>query len=171
MTMTMTTRMTSAELTVRPALPADAAAIARVHVASWRETYSRLVPPGALDDLDVGARAERWAQIIADDVTDVWIAERSGEVLGWCSTGPGRGDEAPRDLELEGIYVLAAAHGSGAGQALLDAAIGDAPAFLWSAEDNPRAQAFYRRNGFVDDGTRSEHVLHGHPVRIARFVR
>ena len=45
-------------------------------------------------------------------------------------------------------------HGSGTGQALLDAAVGDRPAFLWTAEDNPRAQAFYRRNGFIADGAR-----------------
>ena len=25
---------------------------------------------------------------------------------------------------------------------------------LWVAQDNPRAQAFYRRNGFIPNGTR-----------------
>jgi hypothetical protein len=30
---------------------------------------------------------------------------------------------------------------------LLDAAVGSAPAFLWVAVDNPRAHAFYARNG------------------------
>jgi ribosomal protein S18 acetylase RimI-like enzyme len=163
--------MTAAEPSVRRAVSADAAAIARVHIASWRETYSRLLPPGALDDLDEAARASRWAEIVADDVTEVHVAVLDGRIVGWCSTGAGRDADAPRDLELEGIYVLAEAHGSGAGQALLDAGLGDRPAFLWSAEDNPRAQAFYRRNGFRDDGTRAEHPLHGHPVRIARFVR
>jgi hypothetical protein len=49
--------------------------------------------------------------------------------------------------------------------------IGDAPAYLWSAEDNPRAQAFYLRNGFGDDGTRRDVRLAGHPIRAARFVR
>ena len=50
------------------------------------------------------------------------------------------------------LYLLAAHHGSGLGQRLLDAAIGDGPAFLWVAEDNPRARAFYSRNGFRWDG-------------------
>ena len=158
-------------LVVRPAVLADAEEIARVHIASWRETYTRLVPTGALDDLDVDARAERWSEIIGDERTAVCVAEHDGVVIGWASASPGREVGAPRDLELEGIYVLAAEHGGGAGQALLDAAVGDRPAYLWSAADNPRAQAFYRRNGFVDDGTRSEHPLAGHPVEIARFVR
>jgi L-amino acid N-acyltransferase YncA len=158
-------------LVVRPATVADAAEIARVHIAAWRETYTRLLPPGALDDLDPVARAERWTEIIGDGRTEVWVAEESGELVGWASASAGRDADAPRDLELEGIYVLAAKHGGGAGQALFDAAISDQPAYLWSAADNPRAQAFYLRNGFIDDGTRSEHPLAGHPVTIARFVR
>jgi ribosomal protein S18 acetylase RimI-like enzyme len=158
-------------LIVRPAVTPDATGIALVHVAAWRETYTRLLPPGALDDLDPVARAARWIEIIGDDHTEVSVAVLDGEIVGWASASAGRDADAPRDLELEGIYVLGAHHGSGVGQALLYAAIGDRQAYLWSAADNPRAQAFYRRNGFVDDGTRSEHPLAGHPVTIARFVR
>ncbi len=160
-------------LVVRPAVVADAPAIARVHLRAWQEAYAHLVPPGALDDLTEAepARAERWAELVADDVTAVRVAERDGEVVGWSSASAGRGEAPPRELELEGIYVLASEYGSGAGQALLDATIGDRPAFLWMAADNPRAHAFYTRNGFVADGERAEHPLHGHPVVIARFVR
>jgi len=38
------------------------------------------------------------------------------------------------------------------GQALLDHVLGDSPAMLWVAAQNPRAIAFYRRNGFEFDG-------------------
>jgi GNAT superfamily N-acetyltransferase len=48
--------------------------------------------------------------------------------------------------------VRAAHHGTGAGQALLDATLGDALTMLWVAKANPRAIAFYTRNGFVFDG-------------------
>ena len=45
-------------------------------------------------------------------------------------------------------------HRAGAGPALLRAVLDQAePAALWVADPNPRAQAFYRRNGFVADGT------------------
>jgi ribosomal protein S18 acetylase RimI-like enzyme len=51
------------------------------------------------------------------------------------------------------LYLLAAAQGSGAGSALLDAVLDeDEPAVLWVADPNPRAQAFYRRHGFRPDG-------------------
>jgi predicted GNAT family N-acyltransferase len=50
--------------------------------------------------------------------------------------------------------VYAADHGTGAGEALLEAVIDSAePAALWVADPNPRAQAFYRRYGFAADGT------------------
>ena len=39
-----------------------------------------------------------------------------------------------------------------AGQALLDAVLGEEPAQLWVAEANPRAIRFYERNGFRADG-------------------
>jgi hypothetical protein len=42
-----------------------------------------------------------------------------------------------------------------------------APATLWVADPNPRAQAFYRKNGFVADGT----VKTEDDVREVRMVR
>lgn len=58
-------------------------------------------------------------------------------------------------MELWALYILSSHYGTGLGQALLDAAIGTAPATLWVAEDNPRARSFYARNGFTPDGTRN----------------
>jgi len=58
-----------------------------------------------------------------------------------------------RDLQLWGLYVLAELHGTGVGQALLDAVIPPrTPAQLYVAKGNARAEAFYRRNGFEVDG-------------------
>jgi GNAT superfamily N-acetyltransferase len=157
---------------VRPATVDDARGIAEVHVAAWRETYTRLLPAGALDDLDVDARAERWTEILGGDAEYAWVATRGDRIVGWATVGSGPvTDERPRQTELNGIYVLAALHGSGAGQRLLDAAIADRAAYLWLAGDNPRAAAFYRRNGFALDGAVSSHPLAGHPVEIVRMVR
>ncbi len=44
-------------------------------------------------------------------------------------------------------------HGTGAGPALLEAVVDpEEPVALWVADPNPRAQAFYRKHGFVADG-------------------
>jgi len=52
------------------------------------------------------------------------------------------------------LYVTAANHGTGAGPALLQAVVDPREQVtLWVADPNPRAQAFYRKHGFVPDGT------------------
>lgn len=149
----------------------DAAAIARVHLQAWRESYAHLLPPAALAGLQQGPREAKWRDIITISGSDVWVACAGTELIGWASAGAGRDDDGPRPRELEGIYVLASTYGSGAGQLLLDAAVGDGGAYLWIADDNPRAFAFYLRNGFVPDGTTATHELVGTPVRILRMVR
>lgn len=155
---------------VRGATVEDAEGIASVHMQSWRDTYSPLLPRGALDGISVERSAERWARTIAETLFDVWIAEREGRVVGYAAAG-GAGADAPRDLQLSGLYIEVAEYGSGTGQALLDAAIGVRPAFLWVAAENPRAHAFYRRNGFLDDGARDQHELLGHSLAAVRLVR
>ena len=158
-------------LVVRPAEPEDARGIAEVHVRAWQESYSHLVPADALAKQSVEQRALRWAEIINDDVTDVFVASEGAVIVGWASASAGRAEDPPRARELEGIYVLASSYGSGAGQALLDAAIGNVPAFLWVADDNPRARAFYARNGFVPDGATKTGPLAGTDVLAVRLVR
>ena len=158
-------------LSVRPARPSDAAGIAAVHVQAWREAYSRLVPADFLAGLDVDERAERWTGILDDGTTDVFVVVDEGHVIGWASASAGRDRLRPAPRELEGIYVVAAAHGSGAGRLLLDASIGDGPAYLWMADDNPRAEAFYRRHGFARDGAAKEESLGPVVLPVVRLSR
>ncbi|MER3443492.1 MAG: GNAT family N-acetyltransferase, partial [Meiothermus sp.] len=47
-------------MTVRPARPDDAPAIARVHVDSWRETYAGIVPNEFLAGLSYERREQMW---------------------------------------------------------------------------------------------------------------
>jgi L-amino acid N-acyltransferase YncA len=155
---------------VRPATVEDAAGIARVHIEAWRETYSRLVEQGEFDDLSIERRTERWSRIIDSGESQVWVAETAGAIVGFSSSAS-RDSAAPRPLELESIYLLGDQHGSGAGQALLDAAIGDSSAFLMVAEGNPRAREFYRRNRFELDGYCEDHPLVRTPVACVRMVR
>ncbi|KQZ11339.1 hypothetical protein ASD23_04540 [Agromyces sp. Root1464] len=167
---------------IRPAVIADAPGIARVHWDSHQTTY---VEPGRVARERVEAwtmadRIARWTAnlAISNDVYPapegfhrmaIWVAVVDGRIVGWANTSAGRDADGPRDLELEGLYVLDAHHGTGVGQALLDAAIGDRPAYLWALADNPRAHGFYRRNGFVADGTRKFDDLW--QITEVRFVR
>ena len=161
----------SSPVKVRQATVDDAHGIARVHVLAWREAYEGRMPADVLAALDVDRSARGWADILTDGRTRAFVAERHGEVIGWATAGPGRDDDAPRPLELEGIYLLAAAYGSGAGQLLLDAAVGDAPAYLWVMDGNARAEAFYRRNGFARDGATTRHPVGDTSVPAVRMTR
>lgn len=156
---------------VRRAVVADALGIATVHVRAWQETYSHLLPADRLAALAPEDRNDGWRRILEGDDEEAWVAELDGRIVGWITTSgrdPGR---HPRARELNGLYTLAEVHGSALGQRLLDAGIGTEPAFLWSAADNPRAAAFYRRNGFAPDGATDEYAMLGTTVTIVRWVR
>ena len=175
MTMTMTSPPPKPErvsgIVARRATIADADAIAVVHVRAWRETYQHLIAVDKLDALDPAVRAARWRDILSSTDQDAWVAELDGVVVAWATTSTRDPRTHPRDRELNGMYALAVVHGTGVGQALLDVALGDLPAFLWVAADNPRAHAFYRRNGFVADGTVDHQELLDTPIEIVRLVR
>ena len=144
---------------VRPPRPEDAEAIAEVQVLAWRESYAHVMPAEFLAALDVGERAQRWREGIAAPQGDHsrLVATADGEVVGVAHAGPSRDEPADPPRELYAMYLAAAHHGSGVAQRLITAALGDSPASLWVLADNPRAQAFYSRNGFVADGRTSTH--------------
>lgn len=141
------------EFLIRAARVEDAEAIAEVRTQSWREAYAHLLSAEFLAALDP-ARGVGWLRSVIEGEASVVVAEVNGAVQGFAIAGPPTLDDPPRDLELGLIYQLPSLHGSGSGQALLDAVVADRPAYLWTAEDNPRANAFYRRNGFEPDGLR-----------------
>jgi ribosomal protein S18 acetylase RimI-like enzyme len=86
----------------------------------------------------------------------VRVARSQGTIVGFVVRGPAaehQGHRPVRDEQLYALYVLSSYYGHGAGQALLDQALGERPAQLWVAKDNGRARRFYEKNGFTTDGT------------------
>lgn len=142
---------------IREPLLTDAAAIAALNVSTWRETYERLLPDGFFTPEFTQSRLDMWNHVLSNPSPEriLRVAELDGELVGFAFAGPSFGAEGealPRDRHLYSIYVSAIHHGSGAGQALLDAVLQQQPAMLWVATENPRAIAFYQRNGFAFDG-------------------
>ena len=115
-----------------------------------------LLSPSFFAARDPDRFAANWARLLADPAgPPVVVAEVAGEVVGFAQAVPSRDEPPVRPLELATLYLRAAQHGSGLGQELLDAVVGDRPASLWVAEQNPRARRFYERNGFTADGART----------------
>lgn len=137
--------------------PGEASRLAQVHLSSWRETYGVLVPDRFLGAAALEQRTEFWRRLLSLESSPYASAVACAPegIVGLAMAGPVRPPEgfAPRRPEqLFILYVLAAWHGGGVGQALLDHTLGTRPAELWVARHNPRARAFYARNGFEPDG-------------------
>ena len=139
---------------------ADAAAIAAVHVRSWRAVYRGIMPDEILDRLDVGERTAMWSRILSSPEADVIVVEdeRQG-IAGFCAL------IRARDADLDGstgevaaIYVDPERWRSGRGAALITEAHARAKRrgfvvlTLWVLEENQRARRFYEAVGFRPDG-------------------
>ncbi|WP_197430164.1 GNAT family N-acetyltransferase [Auraticoccus cholistanensis] len=170
------------EVLVRPAEPADAEAVARVHTLGWQRGYAGLLPQDYLDALPLAAAEERWrTQLRREDrTTDELVAVVGGRVRGIAVVGPAADPDAPADGsrgELFVLYVHPEHWGGGLGHALHERALqrlrqrGFTSATLWVLRGNERAARFYRRRGWTDDrllrtDDRGEVVLHER--RLAR---
>ena len=153
--------------------------MARVHVETWQETYRGLMPDDQLDDPENYARSrELWESVIVNADrrgarVAVAVSTAAGSqiaadgVMGIALSMPRRsadganGDDgtspAPDGWELKVLYVYRAFHGTGAGAALLRAVTSaHEDTYLWVADPNPRAQAFYAKHGFAPTGKASE---------------
>jgi GNAT superfamily N-acetyltransferase len=158
-------------VTIRRGVPSDAAAAAALHIACWREGYAGIVPSEVLAERtnDLAERTERWRGFLTAGPPRWLAVADGGELVGFSAAGPGRDDDIDLDLELYAIYVLASQFGTGLGHRLIEAAIADAPAYLWVFEANPRAQTFYAKHGFEPDGSRKPEPSFREPeIRMVR---
>lgn len=131
----------------------DLAAVESVRIRAWQVAYRGLVPDDVLDTLSV--TEERLAHLQArydEGLSRTWVAVDGDEVVGMAVAGPCRDEDRPGERELYALYVLPSHWGTGAGQALWEAA--QPFTSVWVLKDNPRARAFYERNGFRAEATK-----------------
>lgn len=159
-----------ADFRIEPFAEADARELAAMHMQVWRDTYAGMLSQEYLDGMELEPRVAHWRKRIgvasareseAGGVVDgVRFLSRlarhvpSGRIAGFCQIGGARDDDAPVAQELGALNVLRDFQGSGVARQLVDATLGDLPAYLWVVDDNLRAQAFYRKIGFALDGGR-----------------
>lgn len=149
-------------MTLRKATQADAASLGALHVASWHETYTGIVPQEMLAGLSVDARTVMWNKILGSPdefgCIAVFIAEDGGRVIGFGSCGKQRDTaltNAGYSGEFSAIYVLRSHQGRGVGRSIMAAmarelsAAGHTTACLWVLRENDPARAFYGKLGGV----------------------
>lgn len=151
-----------ADLMLRKANRVDAAELGALHVASWHETYTGILPDEMLAGLSVDARTAMWSKILGspDELgcAAVFVAEDNGRVIGFGSCGKQREDSLTHkgfSGEFSAIYVLHSHQGRGVGRSILAAmanelsAVGHKAACLWVLRQNAPARAFYEKLGGI----------------------
>lgn len=136
---------------IRAAIPADAAEIGRVHVASLRSSHAGLLPEQFLTDLSVEKRAAVWRELLTERAAThfIFIAQDSNGIVGFCAGGPESSKRQDYPGEIYTLYLLSEAHGQGIGRKLLTAAFeqfklqGIERVMLWVLKDNLLARGFY----------------------------
>lgn len=144
-----------AEIALRSAGIADAEAIARLHVAVWRQTYRDLAPREAFAALDERYRLARWQEKLACPQADqlVLLAEMGDRLVGMGAAGAPSDDAFGGRGEIKFLYVDQAVKRQGIGRRLLrHLALHLAErrypgAALGVVEGNRAAAAFYQALG------------------------
>lgn len=164
-------------VTLRPAEPADALAVAIVHVRSWQAAYRGLLPDHYLDALRPEDRVDRYHLGETDpDAPQTLLAVDAGEISGFVTTGPCR-DDAEHAGEILALYVDPSRFGAGIGRRLLEsgrAALctrGHREAVLWVLAGNERAQHVYRVDDWEADGAQRNENVWGIAADVIRFRR
>ena len=149
------TAAAGADLTLRPAEPAEAETLAELFLAA-RRAAEPAMPPLVHGPEEV--RAWFRAMLAADGPggerdREVWVAASDAAVIGYLVLDP---------AWLDSLYVRPGRTGQGIGSILLDLAKALRPSGfeLWVFESNVPARTFYARRGLVDlertDGSGNE---------------
>ena len=167
------------EVRIRAAVPADAQAIARVHVEAWRESYRGLVPERVIEALSVNRNAGMWAAILAGGASSIvhtverlGIAADEAELVGFGSATDARSPKLGASGEITAIYLLESVKRRGIGRRLLTGLLGalaergHRSAGLWVLVDNLGTRRFYEALGgrpgaprLVTDGPAAMHEI------------
>lgn len=93
----------NSSLRVRPPREGEAAQLAHLHVTSWKQAYSGLLPQRFWDDQALARRVQMWTNVIAAEEhrSRACVAELAGEVIGIAMVG-----EPGDDDELRGICEI-----------------------------------------------------------------
>lgn len=177
-------RTGTAEVSVRPARPEDAAAIARVQGITWRTAYRSVLPPALLDGWDDDAAVQAWHAAVVSPPTPahgVLVAMERQDVVGFAAFGPAElvDDEAPdADGPTAEIVTLLVeprwgrrGHGSRLLAAVVDLtrATGARRLQTWLAEDDRASATFFESAGWAPQGWARTLDTGAAPLREVRW--
>ena len=163
---------------LRPAEPADALAVARVHVRAWQTAYRGLLPDDYLDQLRPEDRAQKYDFANPNLLAPQTIVATDRDIIhGFATTAPSHEPDLPHHGELIALYVDPDSWGQGFGVGLVSFArarlcsLGFRKACLWVVVGNIRAEHFYQKDLWSPDGLRRNDTVWGIQVNARRYQR
>jgi len=140
---------------IRPATPADAAAIAEVRVNAWRTTYKGMIPDAYLAAMKIEDSAALWEKILTagPNATSVFVAANAAGIVGFAAGNMLAEPKHSLNAELSAVYLVNAAQRAGIGQRLVatvaaaQRAHGAHGLIVWVIAGNKAARAFYEKLG------------------------
>src|SRR3954464_5909337 len=148
---------------IRTGEASDAKALAELAARTFGETFAADNRPEdiAAHIANAYGTCQQEKELVDPDIATL-LVEVDAQLVGYAQLRPGLPPACgtgARPIELWRFYIAHAWHGRGVAQALMNkvetgASVGGART-LWLGgwERNERAQAFYRKNGFVDVGS------------------
>jgi GNAT superfamily N-acetyltransferase len=171
-----------ADVSVRLANVQDAADIAAVQAASWKDTFGGTLPPAVLGQLQDTPAVELWRRAVLDPPSPshrLLVALSGTDVVGFAAIGPA-GDpdsDALTDAELLAVGVLPDRAGEGHGSRLVNASV-DLPrtdgfirARVWLTDTDHALRQFLEGAGWADDGARRRLDLRGDGAVVVDQLR
>jgi ribosomal protein S18 acetylase RimI-like enzyme len=144
--------MIEAVITVRNARESDAAGIAEVHDAAWRDAYRGIIPGRELE-LMIARRGPQWWQSAIRRGSRLLVLDFDETIAGYASYGRNRVPSLPFGGEIFELYLAPEFQGLGFGKRLFEIARKDLDAhgyatfLVWALADNERAVRFYTKLG------------------------
>lgn len=161
---------------------ADATAIARVQVASWRERYDGVLPAELIDAMNVDDFAERWRASLhrpGDARNRVLVALDGDDIRGFAVTGPATDPDADpiADGEIAELTVEPDHRRQGHGSRLLQASVETLHSdrftrgTVWVAGADDATRTFVTEAGWAPDGAHRELDLRGDGAVRVKQIR
>jgi SAM-dependent methyltransferase len=145
---------------IRDGVADDAAAIARVHIQSWRTTYAGIIPDDYIARFASDSRERTWRGLLTESErrSFVCVAEdEKGTIVGFASGGRARGEATDYAGEIYALYLMQPFQRRGIGRRLMAAVarrflgVGHLSMIVWVLAENP-SRRFYAAIGGAPAG-------------------
>lgn len=165
---------------IREARLDDVNGIANLHVKTWQYAYKGIVDQEYLNNLSIEKRKKSWNNKLKEKSprVSILVAVSDEKILGFSAVGPSRDKDATNNIgEIYSIYIDHFSLRKGIGTALIQRGLKELKSdefknvTVWVLEKNTIGRNFYKKCGFVFDGTSKKEEMDGQLFEEVRYMK